>query len=86
MVRTTTELVPLLASLLVSAPVGGWALEPCYAVAGDTLRCGAQRVDKQIGLEDTPDEWCANLRWYYNQTCTSPLSCGYITGVKHAES
>lgn len=42
MVRTTTELMPLLASLVVAAP--GWAFEPCAAVSGDTLRCGGQVV------------------------------------------
>ncbi len=40
--RTTIELVPLLASLLVSAPT--WALEPCHAVAGDALQCGTKRI------------------------------------------
>jgi DNA modification methylase len=24
-------------------------------------KCGARRVDQQIGLEETPDEWCARL-------------------------
>ncbi len=24
-------------------------------------KCGAKRVDQQIGLEETPDEWCARL-------------------------
>jgi endonuclease YncB( thermonuclease family) len=40
--RTTLELVPLLASLLVAAPT--WALEPCYAVAGATLQCGRREI------------------------------------------
>lgn len=40
--RTTIELVPLLASLLVSAPT--WALEPCHAVSGAALQCGRERV------------------------------------------
>jgi endonuclease YncB( thermonuclease family) len=40
--RTTLELVPLLASALISAP--SWALEACVAVDGDTLRCGHQLV------------------------------------------
>ena len=53
MVRTTTELVPLLASLLVSAP--GWAFEPCHAVAGDTLRCGSQLV-RLRGTEAGPPD------------------------------
>ena len=59
MVRTTMELVPLLASVLVSAPGGaiyhqpGWAFEPCHAVAGDTLRCGKQVV-RVRGVEADP--------------------------------
>lgn len=40
--RTTIELMPLLASALISAP--SWALEACVAVDGDTLRCGHQLV------------------------------------------
>lgn len=51
MVGTTTELVPLLASLFVAAP--GWAFEPCAAIAGDTLRCGTQVV-RVRGIEAAP--------------------------------
>lgn len=40
--RTTVELVPLLASLLISAPT--WALEPCAAASGDTLQCGRDLI------------------------------------------
>jgi hypothetical protein len=53
MVRTTSELVPLLASVLVSAPFLPSSLDGCYAVAGDTLRCGSQLV-RVRGAESPP--------------------------------
>jgi DNA modification methylase len=31
------------------------------AYAGTCGKCGARRVDKQIGLEETPDQWVQNL-------------------------
>jgi hypothetical protein len=32
------------------------------------------------------DEWNANLRWYYNMTCTKPLALAVLTDVAHKES
>lgn len=41
-----------------AAKVTGYGHATYRATCG---KCGARRVDSQIGLEETPDEWCAKL-------------------------
>jgi len=45
------------------APNGNKGQPPTHAgrFAGDCRRCGARRVDRQIGLEETPDAYVARL-------------------------
>ena len=40
---------------------GGWKGRAFRGDGGPVCRCGARRVDQQIGLEETPDQWVERL-------------------------
>src|SRR6266403_6272417 len=55
------------------------------AMGGDCRKCGARRIDAQIGLEKTPEEWCARLVEIFRQvrrvlhpSGTLWLNCGDV--------
>src|SRR5208282_4256236 len=44
-----------------------WTTRDATPISGDCPKCGARRIDSQLGLESTPEEYLANMVAVFRQ-------------------